>query len=133
MVLQKSATGADDRTVAGTKILTVKRIPTCLMANGIATAACWEYKGASLCISGMGSKLSRSPVGLPLVTHNRWIDSQSPYHQKYAISGVAAVDPKWWDDIADYLHHADVQTYEQDWPLQHLSTLTGLQQQSLYG
>ena len=54
-------------------------------------------------------------IGLPLVTHNRWIDPASPYHQKYKISGIAAVDPKWWDDIASYLKASGIVTYEQDW------------------
>jgi hypothetical protein len=54
-------------------------------------------------------------IGLPLVTHNRWIDPASPYHQHYQISGVAAVDPKWWSDIADYLKASGIITYEQDW------------------
>ncbi|HXT09999.1 MAG TPA: hypothetical protein VN873_00400 [Candidatus Angelobacter sp.] len=54
-------------------------------------------------------------IGLPLVTHNRWIDPASPYHQKYKISGVAAVDPKWWNDIAHYMKESGIVTYEQDW------------------
>ena len=54
-------------------------------------------------------------IGLPLVTHNRWIDPASPYHEKYKISGVAAVDPKFWDDIAGYMHSCGIVTYEQDW------------------
>ncbi len=54
-------------------------------------------------------------IGLPFVTHNRWIDRESPYHKNYKIAGVAAVDPKWWDDIADYLKSSGVVTYEQDW------------------
>lgn len=54
-------------------------------------------------------------IGLPLVTHNRWIDPASPYHQNYKISGVAAVDPKWWNHIADYLVNNGIITYEQDW------------------
>jgi len=54
-------------------------------------------------------------VGLPLITHNRWIDPQSPYHQHYDISGVAAVDPKFWKEIMGYTSSADVVTYEQDW------------------
>jgi hypothetical protein len=54
-------------------------------------------------------------IGLPLVTHNRWIDPTSPYVQHYKISGVAAVDPKWWDDIASYLKESGIATYEQDW------------------
>ena len=54
-------------------------------------------------------------IGLPLVTHNRWIDPASPYHQHYQISGVAAVDPKWWSNIADYMKASGIITYEQDW------------------
>ena len=54
-------------------------------------------------------------IGLPLVTHNRWIDPASPYHQHYEISGIAAVDPKWWNDIADYMKTSGIITYEQDW------------------
>ena len=41
-------------------------------------------------------------IDLPLITHNRWIDPASPYHEHYKISGIAAVDPKWWDHIAAY-------------------------------
>jgi hypothetical protein len=54
-------------------------------------------------------------VGLPLITHNRWIDPESPYHGHYAISGVAAVDPKFWQEIMAYTSSANVMTYEQDW------------------
>jgi hypothetical protein len=54
-------------------------------------------------------------MNVPLVTHNRWIDPRSPYHENYRISGVGAVDPKWWDDITDYLKSSGVVTYEQDW------------------
>jgi hypothetical protein len=54
-------------------------------------------------------------IGLPLVTHDRWIDPASPYHEKYKISGLAAVDPKWWADITAYLKSCGVTTYEQDW------------------
>jgi hypothetical protein len=54
-------------------------------------------------------------VGLPLITHNRWIDPDSPYHKRYEISGFAAVDPKFWKEIMGYASSADVVTYEQDW------------------
>ena len=52
---------------------------------------------------------------MPLVTHGRWIDPASPYHQRYDISGVAPVDPKWWDDTAAYMKSSGIITYEQDW------------------
>ena len=54
-------------------------------------------------------------TGLGLITHNRWIDPASPYHERYKISGFAAVDPKWWDDIMSYLAAGGVFCYEQDW------------------
>ena len=54
-------------------------------------------------------------IDLPLITHNRWIDPASPYHEHYRISGVAALDPSWWAHIMDYLSEAGVVTYEQDW------------------
>ncbi|MDD5140938.1 MAG: hypothetical protein PHY43_11835 [Verrucomicrobiales bacterium] len=54
-------------------------------------------------------------IGLPLVTHGRWIDRASPYHEKYKISGIAAVGPKWWNATASYLKSSGVTTYEQDW------------------
>ena len=54
-------------------------------------------------------------TGLGLITHNRWIDPASPYHELYQISGFAAVDPKWWDDIMGYLVSGGVFCYEQDW------------------
>lgn len=54
-------------------------------------------------------------IALPLITHNRWIDPASPYHQRYRISGFAALDPDWWREIIDYVSAAHVVTYEQDW------------------
>ena len=37
------------------------------------------------------------------------------YHQQYDISGVAAVNPNFWQEIMGYIASADVVTYEQDW------------------
>jgi hypothetical protein len=54
-------------------------------------------------------------IGLPLITHNRWIDPASPYHAQYRISGFAGVDPLWWREIMDYIADSDVVCYEQDW------------------
>lgn len=62
-----------------------------------------------------GLNAFQKSIGLPLITHNRWIDPTSPYTQHYKISGIAAVDPKWWDDIAVYLKSSGIITYEQDW------------------
>ena len=73
-----------------------------------------EYK-AHPALFPNGLAAFRQTIGLPLVTHNRWIDPASPYHENYKISGVAAVDPKWWNHIADYLTSSGIITYEQDW------------------
>ncbi len=54
-------------------------------------------------------------VGLPLITHNRWMDPKSPYHERYKIAGLAAIDPMFWDEVAGYLKSCGVITYEQDW------------------
>jgi hypothetical protein len=62
---------------------------------------------------GLGS--FKNKVNLPLITHNRWVDPASPYHQKYQISGVAGVDPGYWNDIMSYIASSGVRCYEQDW------------------
>lgn len=54
-------------------------------------------------------------LGLPLVTHNRWIDSTSPYHQRFKISGIGATDPAYWNEIMTYIKSSGVAVYEQDW------------------
>ena len=62
-----------------------------------------------------GLKAFHEKLGLPLVTHNRWIDRTSPYRKKYRIPGVGAIDPRWWDDTISRLSKAGVKVYEQDW------------------
>jgi hypothetical protein len=57
----------------------------------------------------------QTTLGVPLVTHARWIDVNSPYRSQYAMSGNVAIDPKYWEDIASYLQSSGVTTYEQDW------------------
>jgi hypothetical protein len=64
-----------------------------------------------------GSNLSNfaQRVGVPLVTHARWIDPSSPYRQQYAISGNVIIDPQYWAMVAQYLKSSGVILYEQDW------------------
>ena len=62
-----------------------------------------------------GLKSFQQQLGVPLVTHSRWIDSKSPYRSRYRMSGNVVVDPSYWRSVASYLHDADVVTYEQDW------------------
>ena len=54
-------------------------------------------------------------LGLPLITHARWIDSSSPYRSQYTISNNVSTDPRFWDSVMSYLNNSGVVTYEQDW------------------
>jgi hypothetical protein len=54
-------------------------------------------------------------LGLPLITHARWIDTVSPYRTNYTMSGNVITDPAYWTNIMAYLKNAGVVTYEQDW------------------
>ena len=54
-------------------------------------------------------------LGLPMVTHARWVAPQSPYHQQFHMSGNVVIDPAFWNSTAEYLRRAGVVTYEQDW------------------
>jgi hypothetical protein len=73
-----------------------------------------EYKAHPF-IFPNGMETFHESTGLPFITHNRWIDPASPYHAKYKISGIAAIDPGFWNEIATYLHDNGVICYEQDW------------------
>ncbi len=65
-------------------------------------------------------------LGLPLVTHSRWVAPSSPYHQEYRMSGNVVIDPRFWKSTAEYLHRAGVITYEQDWLDQNSQTALNL-------
>jgi hypothetical protein len=60
-------------------------------------------------------------LGLPLVTHARWISTASPYRTEYKMSGNVVLDPAFWKSTSEYLAAAGVVTYEQDW-LDHNAT-----------
>ncbi len=53
--------------------------------------------------------------GIPLGVHCRWIAHRSPYHRMYKITGIAAVDPRYWNHVATYLHSNGVKLFEHDW------------------
>ena len=72
-------------------------------------------------------------LGLPLIVHARWVDVDSPYRDRYRITGLAATDPKYWDDRADYLKSQGVVTYVQDWLREHLRRLPPAGQHDLGG
>jgi hypothetical protein len=63
--------------------------------------------------NGLGA--FQKDLGLPLITHARWIDTKSPYHQKYRMSNNVIIDPAYWMTVGTYLKDAGVFAYEQDW------------------
>ena len=71
-------------------------------------------------------------LGLPLVTHSRWVAPSSPYHQQYKMSGNVVIDPRYWRSTAEYLHRAGVITYEQDWLDQNAQTALNLHDPSMF-
>ncbi|ANI89234.1 hypothetical protein A9P82_07985 [Arachidicoccus ginsenosidimutans] len=73
-----------------------------------------EYKTDSF-LFPKGLTDFQQKLGLPLATHNRWIDATSPYIQRFRISGVAAIDTNYWKEIMNYIHASNVVCYEQDW------------------
>lgn len=54
-------------------------------------------------------------LGLPLITHARWIDAKSPYRQRYKMSNNVIVDPEYWMTVGKNLRDWGVFAYEQDW------------------
>jgi hypothetical protein len=54
-------------------------------------------------------------LGLPIMTHARWIDPSSPYVAQYKMSNHVSIDPAFWSTITDYIQKAGTITYEQDW------------------
>ncbi|HXH94037.1 MAG TPA: hypothetical protein VNN25_20850 [Thermoanaerobaculia bacterium] len=54
-------------------------------------------------------------LGVPLITHARWIDAKSPYRQQYKMSNNVITDPAYWISVGNYLRDAGVFGYEQDW------------------
>ena len=74
----------------------------------------WNYS-ASPGIFQPDLKSFASDLGVPLVAHARWIDANSPLRSHYRMSGNVSTDPAYWNDIAAYLKHSGVATYEQDW------------------
>jgi len=77
-------------------------------------AGIYEYVAASALFPN-GLKSFQQQLGIPLITHARWIDPSSPYHHIYKMSGKVVIDPLYWNSIGSYLHDAGVSVYEQDW------------------
>ena len=81
----------------------------------------WHYFGGTTLYKAApelfpdGLAAFQHELGIPLVTHGRWIDLASPYRNRYVFSGYVSIDPRWWNHIAQYLHQSGVICYEQDW------------------
>ncbi len=86
------------------------------------SAAAWSNNGAGIyeyvaAAPPFMSGLARfqQNLGVPLITHARWIDPSSPYHALYKMSGNVVTDPAYWETVAGYLANSGVATFEQDW------------------
>jgi hypothetical protein len=84
--------------------------------------AAWTNNGAGIYLYEAAAPpfvngLSRfqQNLGVPLITHARWIDPSSPYHTLYKMSGNVVTDPAYWETVAGYLATSGVATFEQDW------------------
>jgi len=73
-----------------------------------------EYR-ADKVLFPQGLDAFHQELGLPLVTHARWVAPQSPYRKEFKMSGNVVIDPRFWEGTATYLRRAGVVTYEQDW------------------
>jgi len=80
-------------------------------ANG---SGIYQYLAAPALFPGGLGNFQQS-LGISLITHARWIDPSSPYHQQYAMSGNVVTDPSYWRMVAMYLASSGVGAYEQDW------------------
>jgi hypothetical protein len=74
----------------------------------------YTYNGSPAIFEPTIAALDRK-LTIPLMTHARWIDADSPYRQSFKISGNVATDPLYWDALGKFMQSSGVATYEQDW------------------
>ena len=74
----------------------------------------YEYVAASELFPA-GLKAFQQHLGIPLVTHARWVDPSSPYRREYQMSNNVVTDPRYWSSTMGYLQDSGVAAYEQDW------------------
>ncbi len=74
----------------------------------------YDYSAAQV-LFGASLRTFQQDLGIPLITHARWIDPSSPVRQQYQMSGNVSIDPKYWNRVAQYLASAGGAAYEQDW------------------
>jgi len=107
---QKSRTGLDEAAFSNGRAMKANLLDQSWNAFG----GTLDYSASpDLFLAGLAA--FQKQVGLPLIVHGRWIDPDSPYHKDYKISGVAPVDPRWWNSRMHYLDGSGVAVYEQDW------------------
>jgi hypothetical protein len=78
------------------------------------TGGIYEYRAATPPFASSLSGFQNS-LGIPIVTHARWIDPASPYWQQFQMSGQVSIDPLYWAQVANYLSTSGAVAYEQDW------------------
>ncbi len=77
-------------------------------------AGIYKYQAAAPPFMSGLSRFQQN-MGVPLITHARWIDANSPYRTLYKMSGNVVTDPAYWETVAAYLATSGVATFEQDW------------------
>jgi hypothetical protein len=90
------------------------------MSGGI-----YEYQAATPPFTSSLATFQNS-LGIPLVTHARWIDPASPYWQQFQMSGQVSTDPLYWAQVANYLAASGAVAFEQDWLFSHAATAYNL-------
>lgn len=70
---------------------------------------------ADLTVLPDGLASFQQTLGLPLITHARWIDESSPYRAQYTMSNNVSTDPAYWAEVAGYIAAGGATVYEQDW------------------
>lgn len=85
----------------------------------------YEYQAASPPFTSSLSTF-QSSLGIPLVTHARWIDAASPIQKQFRMSGQVSIDPAYWTQVANYLASSGAVAFEQDWLFSQASTAYNL-------
>jgi hypothetical protein len=99
--------------------------------NGAHRGGIYTYVATPALFSN-GLQAFQQQLGLPLVTHARWIDTSSPYRTQYIMSNNVSIDPNYWNTTAGYLQNGGAISYEQDWLDSQATTLTNLTDPNAY-
>ncbi|HVI04930.1 MAG TPA: hypothetical protein VM711_02405, partial [Sphingomicrobium sp.] len=95
--------------------------PTSGVKNPALPAQPWNHYGGMLKwqadpgVFPKGIAAFHERVKLPFLAHNRFIDKDSPYRSRYAISGLAGIDRGYWNELANYAAQSGIAVYLQDW------------------